>query len=67
MSTRRSRPPRSRKSRSPEAPPAEVVVIVPPAGRTPHDGTLQPLAEVRADTPEGELAAIEAGWDELLA
>jgi len=67
MSTRRSRPPRSRKSRSPEAPAAEVLVIVPPAGGTPDERTLQSRAETRTDTPDGELAAIEAGWDELLS
>ena len=62
MSTRRSRPPRSRKSRNPEASPSDVPVIIPPTARAVHDDSMPP----HPDTPEGELAAIEAGWDELL-
>jgi hypothetical protein len=60
MSTRRSRPPRTRKSRKPEAPQHDVVVTVPP------DSPLQALAgeaspaEVAADD---ELEAVDAGWD----
>lgn len=42
-------------------------MIVPPAGGTPDERTLQSRAETRTDTPDGELAAIEAGWDELLS
>ncbi len=61
MSTRRSRPPRGRKSRNPEAPPSEIQVVVPPAARAAEEGSTQP------ETPSDELAAIEAGWDELLA
>ena len=62
MSSRRSRPPRGRKSRNPEAPPEEVPVIIPPASR-PLD-----IAHVSAppEAPRDELAALEAGWDELL-
>jgi hypothetical protein len=63
MSTRRSRPPRGRKSRNPEAPQSEIQVIVPPAAMAPDERSVQP----RPDTPSDELAAIEAGWDELLA
>jgi hypothetical protein len=64
MSTRRSRPPRGRKSRNPEAPPNEVPVIIPPVAR----GAMKELsAQPRSDTSSDELAAIEAGWDELLA
>jgi hypothetical protein len=61
MSTRRSRPPRSRKSRNPEASPSDVPVIIPPTARAVNEDSMP-----RPDTPEGELAAIEAGWDELL-
>ncbi len=64
MSTRRSRPPRGRKSRNPEASPNDVPVIVPPETRSVADDvSVQP----RSETPSDELAAIEAGWDELLA
>jgi hypothetical protein len=61
MSTRRSRPPRGRKSRNPEAPPSEVQVILPQAARVADERSAQP------DAPSDELAALEAGWDELLA
>jgi len=63
MTTRRSRPPRSRKSRNPEPLPNEIPIVIPPPARTLDEAALQP----GPDTPEGELAAIEAGWDELLA
>jgi hypothetical protein len=61
MSTRRSRPPRGRKSRNPEAPPSEVQVILPPAT------TVADERGAQSDPPSDELAALEAGWDELLA
>jgi hypothetical protein len=64
MSTRRSRPPRSRKSRNPEALPAEIPVIIPPAARAVDEAAMQPAP---GEAPGDELAAIEAGWDELLA
>lgn len=60
MSTRRSRPPRTRKSRKPEAPSLDVVVTVPP------DSPMQALvgeaspADVASDD---ELDAVDAGWD----
>jgi hypothetical protein len=62
MSSRRSRPPRGRKSRSPEAPASEIPVIIPPTGRTLDMASASPPAE----GPGDELAALEAGWDELL-
>ncbi len=62
MSSRRSRPPRGRKSRNPEAPAEEVPVIIPPASR-PIDIA---HASAPAEAPRDELAALEAGWDELL-
>jgi hypothetical protein len=62
MSSRRSRPPRGRKSRNPEAPASEIPVIIPPTSR-PVD-----MASVAGspEPPSDELAALEAGWDELL-
>ena len=62
MSSRRSRPPRGRKSKSPEALPSEVPVIIPPAGRSVDMGVVGTSGEA----PRDELAALEAGWDELL-
>jgi hypothetical protein len=50
-------------TRNPEAPHSEIQVIIPPAAMTPDERSVQP----RPDTPSDELAAIEAGWDELLA
>ena len=64
MSSRRSRPPRGRKSKSPEALPGEVPVIIPPAGRSVDMGVVG--ATSAAEPPRDELAALEAGWDELL-
>jgi len=56
MSSRRSRPPRSRKSRNPAAPPQEtVVVVMPPEPKPPTITPLSPIDE--------ELAALDAGWD----
>jgi len=66
MSTRRSNPPRGRKSRRPEASPTDAPVTVPPPARAVDEATAQPRAETRPET-DGELAAIEAGWDELLS
>jgi hypothetical protein len=62
MSSRRSRPPRGRKSRNPEAPQSEIQVIIPPAGRAMDVSTVSTRSEPSGD----ELAALEAGWDELL-
>jgi hypothetical protein len=56
MSSRRSRPPRSRKSRNPAAPPQETVVVVMPPDPKP--------AKVTPSSPlDEELAAVDAGWD----
>ncbi len=62
MSSRRSRPPRGRKSRNPEAPSVDVPVIIPPAARA-VDIT---VTSACGEAPRDELAALEAGWDELL-
>jgi hypothetical protein len=64
MSKRHSRPPRSRKSRSPDPGPNDVQVIVPPsAAITVVD---ESVAKSLVSTETDELAAIEADWDELL-
>jgi hypothetical protein len=55
--------------------PAEVPVIIPPPARAVDDRTLdgsdvdapKRVADRAIDPSDGELAAIEAGWDELLA
>jgi hypothetical protein len=63
MSTRRSRPPRARKSRHPEAQQAQDVAIV-----IPRADPVEQLALAAGDpSTTSELAALEAGWDELLA
>ena len=61
MSSRRSRPPRGRKSRNPEAPSSDIPVIIPPAGRA-----VDISVASSGEGPRDELAALEAGWDELL-
>lgn len=62
MSTRRSRAPRSRKSRPSEVPSAEAVTAAAPA-TTDQAG----LPSHRNDpTQTSQLRALEAGWDELL-
>jgi len=63
MSTRRSRPPRSPEVAQPRGLPTEIPVIIPPAARAMDEAAMQPPPDVAGD----ELAAIEAGWDELLA
>ncbi len=62
MSSRRSRPPRGRKSRNPEAPASDIPVIIPPTGRAVDMASVAGVAEA----PRDELAVLEAGWDELL-
>jgi hypothetical protein len=64
--SRRSRPPRTRKSRTPEAPQRDVVVVIPPTespgeelARGPATSRVSPLAA----EPNDELAALDAGWD----
>jgi hypothetical protein len=56
MSTRRSRPPRNRKSRNPEAPQQDVIVVVmPPDPKPPRETPPSPV--------DDEMAALDAGWD----
>jgi len=62
--SRRSRPPRAHKARGrdSEAPPREVSGVVPIA----HDGRDARHDSGVAPAPVDELAALDAGWDELL-
>jgi hypothetical protein len=63
MTTRRSRPPRSRKSRASEAPQNDVALLSTSAA----DVALgAPLAVSVDPTTTAQLRALEAGWDELL-
>ena len=62
MSTRRSRPSRSRKARPSEAPQTDVAIETPKAGVE----QLAQLARSVDPTETGQLRALEAGWDELL-
>jgi hypothetical protein len=61
---RRSRPPRNRKSRSPDAPPRDVAVIIPPTD-SPAEELARGAVEVAvAPAPvDAELAELDAGWD----
>jgi hypothetical protein len=62
MTTRRSRPPRSRKSRTTEPPQTQNDVTMLPA-----HASLDALAGALPDPSEtAQLRALEAGWDELL-
>lgn len=63
MSTRRSRAPRSRKSRNSQVPQMTDVALTTPA----TDSVAQLAAEQVDPTQTGQLRALEAGWDELLS
>jgi hypothetical protein len=62
MSTRRSRPSRSRKARPSEAPPVTDVAVA-----APKVDPLDALARTVDPTETAQLRALEAGWDELLS
>jgi hypothetical protein len=61
--SRRSRPPRTRKSRNTDSPgpPFESTASVAPPSDTVEETGPRPL-----QAPVDELAALDAGWDELL-
>jgi hypothetical protein len=68
--SRRSRPPRTRKSRTPEAHPVsserDVVVVIPPTespGEELGRGADTSRVSSLAAEPSDELAAVDAGWD----
>jgi hypothetical protein len=60
---RRSRPPRNRKSRTPDAPARDVAVIIPPT-ESPADDLVRGAASSSMAPPvDAELAELDAGWD----
>jgi hypothetical protein len=60
MSTRRSRPPRSRKTRAAEPVPADLLTLA--------AATDPAVLQAQTDpTQTAQLRALEAGWDELLS
>ena len=61
---RRSRPPRNRKSRTPEALARDVAVIIPPT-ESPTDDLVRDAAASSMVPPpvDAELAELDAGWD----
>jgi hypothetical protein len=61
--SRRSRPPRTRKSRNPEAAEHDVVVIVPPTESPSEDLVRRALGSPPPSEANEELAAVDAGWD----
>ena len=62
--SRRSRPPRSRKSRTPEAPRRDIAVIIPPTEGPPENLVHEAHGASIAPPPlEAELAELDAGWD----
>jgi len=62
--SRRSRPPRNRKSRTPEAPLRDVAVIIPPT-ETPSQSLVHEAGSASIAPPplDPELAELDAGWD----
>jgi hypothetical protein len=63
MTTRRSRPPRSRKPRTSEPPQTDVDVTM----LTSQDPRVTLGSHAADPTVTGQLRALEAGWDELLS
>ena len=62
--SRRSRPPRNRKSRTPEAPLRDVAVIIPPTEGAPQNLVHEASGGSIAPPPlDAELAELDAGWD----
>ncbi len=62
--SRRSRPPRKSKSRTPEAPRRDVAVIIPPT-ESPTESLVREAAASSIAPPvvDAELAELDAGWD----
>ena len=61
--SRRSRPPRTRKSRNPEAAREDAVVVIPPNESPGEDLVREGGASPVFSGPNDELAAVDAGWD----
>jgi hypothetical protein len=60
MSTRRSRPPRNRKSRNTDRPQPDVAATGP---ENPVKELAQESSTTTASAPEDDLEALDAGWD----
>ena len=67
MSRRRSHPPRARKERNAasEAPPPADVTPTPTTEAVSMVRLTTQAGEVAAAPPEDEMAAVDAGWDEI--
>ena len=62
--SRRSRPPRKSKSRTPEAPRRDIVVEIPPTDNRPAETLArEPVATTSTPPVDAELAELDAGWD----
>jgi hypothetical protein len=65
--SRRSKPPRARKSRSPEGPRRDAPVIIPPNDAPPeslaHDARDATGPSMSPPPLDAELAELDAGWD----
>jgi hypothetical protein len=64
--SRRSRPPRKSKSRTPEAPRRDIAVVIPPED-SPTENLVREAREAGpspiARAEDAELAELDAGWD----
>jgi hypothetical protein len=62
--SRRSRPPRKSKSRTPEAPRRDIAVVIPPT-ESPTERLMGEAGASSIDPPplDAELAELDAGWD----
>jgi hypothetical protein len=60
---RRSRPPRNRKSRTPDAPSRDIAVIIPPTERPAEDLVREAASSIAPPPVDAELAELDAGWD----
>jgi hypothetical protein len=58
---RRSRPPRTRKSRKPEAPQLDVAVVIP--DEAPVEELAREASAQSVSPPSDELSELDAGWD----
>jgi hypothetical protein len=61
--SRRSRPPRKSKSRTPEAPRRDIAVVIPPTESPTERLVGEASASSIAPPLDTELAELDAGWD----